>query len=396
MSSRRLDTGRLVSSSLVAVVRALTSEGATVRMVGGCVRNSLLGEALGDIDLAIDVPPEESEQLLKSAGIYTRPVGKEFGTIQAVAAAGERYDVTSLRRDVDTDGRWPVVSFGTDWAEDARRRDFTMNALYAGFDGSVFDPVGGLPDVLARRVRFIGDADTRIREDYLRILRFFRLVANYGSESGDSETLRACAAHREALHRLSGYRVGREMRKWLASPDPTASLKAANDCGVLQEVLPGANLENFRNLIDLELRHEIRPEWMRRWLFLYSGPIDLTNLRFALSGAEYFNLDHRRFALASLAPVLEIAHRNGWEATRDALLVRAARGETREILQDLEEAWRGAGTEFPIGPSDLLDAGFEEGPGIGAALRRARQYWLDHDLEPGRADLIGIAMEAAP
>ena len=207
------------------VCRVLTDAGHQAWFVGGCVRNALLGAPVADLDLTTDARPDVVIQLATAAGLKVIPTGIDHGTV-TVIVKNTHFEVTTFSRDVATDGRRAVVAFANTMVEDARRRDFTMNALYAGPDGVVVDPLGGLPDLFARRVRFIEDADQRIREDYLRILRFFRFHAWYGADGLDANALAACAANIDGLASLSRERVTAELFKLLAAPDP------APYCGV--------------------------------------------------------------------------------------------------------------------------------------------------------------------
>ncbi|EHS53925.1 Polynucleotide adenylyltransferase region [Rhizobium sp. PDO1-076] len=215
----------------------LNADGGEVRVAGGAVRNGLLGLPVSDIDLATTLQPEEVIARAKAAGIKAVPTGIEHGTVTLVLD-GKGYEVTTLRRDVETDGRRAQVAFGADWQEDAERRDLTINGLYAGQDGQVIDLVGGLADIETRTVRFIGDAEQRIAEDYLRVLRFFRFFAYYGHGRPDAAGLKACARAREKLKTLSAERVWSEMKKLLSARDPGRALLWMRQSGVLGEILP--------------------------------------------------------------------------------------------------------------------------------------------------------------
>ncbi|MFN3616319.1 MAG: CCA tRNA nucleotidyltransferase, partial [Rubrimonas sp.] len=224
--------------AICAVMAALAS--ARPLFVGGCVRDALLGRTASDVDVCVTSPPDRTMAMLSAAGLRAEPTGVDHGTVTAISG-GRGIEVTTLRRDVATDGRRAVVAFTDDPAEDAARRDFTMNALYAGPDGVVLDPLGGLQDLRAGRVRFIGDAHARIAEDFLRVLRFFRFTAWFGRAGVDADGLRACAAHAQELRRLSRERIGREMRRLLAAPDPGPAVAAMADAGVLAPVAAGAD-----------------------------------------------------------------------------------------------------------------------------------------------------------
>jgi poly(A) polymerase len=226
-----------------AVFDALEAAGGEgcARFVGGCVRNAVLGCAVDDVDIATTLEPGAVMAALKAAKLKAIPTGVEHGTVTAVSHH-QPFEITTLRRDVETDGRRAVVNFTTDWAEDAARRDFTLNALYAGRDGVVIDPLGsGLADARAGRIVFVGDAETRIREDYLRILRFFRFLAWYGTGGPDAVGVAACAALKGGIARLAAERINKELLKLLAAADPRGSMRLMAETGVLAEILPEAS-----------------------------------------------------------------------------------------------------------------------------------------------------------
>ncbi len=241
----------------------LTGAGYRALFVGGSVRNALLGAAVTDVDIATDARPENVIMLAEEAGLKAVPTGIDHGTV-TVVAGGVAHEVTTFRRDVESFGRHATVAFSDDLAEDAARRDFTMNALYATPEGEVIDPLGGLPDLLARRVRFVGDPVARITEDTLRILRFFRFYAWYGDpgQGIDAEGLAACAALAEGVQPLSRERVGAEMRKLLSAPDPAAAVAAMAGAGVLARVLPGSDARALAVLVHLE--GDVPLRWLRR------------------------------------------------------------------------------------------------------------------------------------
>ena len=254
----RINADWIRAEGLQSVMGLLTVAGHQAFLVGGCVRNALISQPVADIDIATDAVPERVVALAEQAGHKVVPTGIDHGTV-TVIAGGEVHEVTTFRRDVATDGRRATVAYATDLADDAARRDFTMNALYADASGQIYDPLGGLPDLLARRVRFVGDAAARIKEDYLRILRFFRFHAWYGDPGRgiDAEALAACAEHANGISRLSCERVGHEMRKLLAAPDPAPSVAAMHSAGILQQVLPEPTRAGWR------LWFILKPGWHR-------------------------------------------------------------------------------------------------------------------------------------
>ncbi|MEM9141003.1 MAG: CCA tRNA nucleotidyltransferase, partial [Pseudomonadota bacterium] len=279
------------ASAPQAVMHAL---GGQAFFVGGCVRNALMGRAISDIDIATPLVPHDVEQRLHGAGIKTVPTGLQHGT-QTAVVDGEGIEVTTFRADIATDGRHAEVAFTEDMAIDAARRDFTMNALYARADGTVIDPLGGLPDLHAQRVRFIGQAEDRIREDYLRILRFFRFHAWYGADGVDADGLAACAALADGLDGLARERVGWEFRKLFSSLDPAPSVASMAQAGILVRCLPGADHTFLAPLVHLEAKAGFPPAWQTRLAALGGGD-QAGHLR--LSRAEAAALDRINAALA--------------------------------------------------------------------------------------------------
>ncbi|SEA89536.1 CCA tRNA nucleotidyltransferase [Rubrimonas cliftonensis] len=353
--------------------------------VGGCVRDALMGREAQDVDLCVACLPERTIQLLEKAGLKAVPTGLEHGTVTAVAG-GRGFETTTLRRDVATDGRRAEVAFTEDVAEDAARRDFTMNALYADADGLVLDPLGGMADLRAGRVRFIGDAATRITEDYLRILRFFRFTAQHGRAGVDAAGVAACAAAKGGLARLSRERVGHEMRRLLGAPDPVAALDAMAAAGVLQEVAPGADAAALARLVAAERAAGAAPDWPRRAAAVLAARGDPPDWR--LSRAELARLSAIGRALASREGPAARAHRFGADAARDAALIEAARAGGPPP-PDLEAALAlGAAAEPPVTAADLMQAGFRPGPELGEALARLREAWIEGGFAEDREALL--------
>ncbi|MGH7006149.1 MAG: CCA tRNA nucleotidyltransferase, partial [Alphaproteobacteria bacterium] len=253
----------LKDASLQKLLAALCAGDEGARIVGGAVRNTLLGQPVTDIDIATTALPEATLQRAKEAGFRAVPTGIDHGTI-TVIAEGRPFEVTTLRADIRTDGRHAEVAFGRDWQMDAERRDFSINALYAEADGTVVDLVGGIADIESRTLRFIGDPEQRIREDYLRILRFFRFFAWYGKGRPDGEGLKACARLKDGLARLSAERVWSELKKLLAAPDPSRALLWMRQAGVLTAILPESEkwgIDTIHGLVKTEqdLRWSVDP-----------------------------------------------------------------------------------------------------------------------------------------
>jgi tRNA nucleotidyltransferase/poly(A) polymerase len=383
----RLEAPWLDAPATRLVVAALDAAGLGAWFVGGCVRNALLGAPVSDIDIATDAPPDRVIAACDAEGLQTVPTGIEHGTV-TVVVHGTPFEVTTFRRDVETDGRRATVAFGTDLAEDARRRDFTMNALYATPDGDIVDPVGGLADLQERRLRFIGDATARIREDYLRILRFFRFHAWYAdtSQGFDLEALAAIADTLDGLDRLSRERVGAEMRKLLAAADPAPEVAVMDRLGVLSRVLPGADPAPLAPLVHLEDALALAPDAMRR-LAALGGEDPAERLRLS-------NADDRRRAIIQDSAVEwtapgEVAWRHGAETARDAALVRAALLGA-PLPQQMEDAIaRGAAATFPVRAADLMPA--LTGPALGARLARLEAAWIASDFTLDREALLSLS-----
>jgi poly(A) polymerase len=382
----RLEADWLGSAHLRAVLDALDN-GAF--FVGGCVRNTLLGQPVADIDITTPIEPAEVTRRLLSAGLRAVPTGIEHGTVMAVSG-GEGFEITTFRADVATDGRRATVRFSTDIAEDAARRDFTMNAIYADAAGEIIDPLGGLPDLLARHVRFIGDPHDRIREDYLRILRFFRFTAWYGAEGIEPEGLAACAELADGIEGLARERIGAEVKKLLAAPDPAPAIAAMAASGVLARCLPGASAALLAPLVHLEGEVGIEADWMIRLAALGAeNPAEALRL----SRAEAKSLANIRALLAAPVTVAAAAHRHGAQVARAMALLGAANGDADRLKNYKEEIARGAAAKFPLRAADLTGAGMRPGPALGAALEAARMRWLDSDFSLDRNELLGEALE---
>nr|WP_231555388.1 CCA tRNA nucleotidyltransferase [Paracoccus sanguinis] len=370
------DPGLRAVLAALAPVRAL--------VVGGAVRNALLGEPVEDIDLATDARPERVIALAEAAGLKAVPTGIAHGTVTLVAD-GRGFEVTTFRRDVETDGRRAVVAFSDRLEEDAARRDFTINALYAGADGAVIDPVGGLPDLAARRLRFVGDADRRIAEDYLRILRFFRFHARYGRAGGaDPAALAACARGAAGLARISRERIGAELRKLLDAPDPREAVRLMDETGVLAVILPGADPARLARLVAAEPDFPPpSPRWPVR-LAALGGAEAAERLR--LSRHEARAQEELRFA-GSLG---EAAWRFGQARAGELALLRAADGALPAGWRDRIAA--AEGQRLPVTAADL--AGRLTGAALGRGLKAAEAAWIASDFALPAPALIDIALLA--
>ncbi|MFY2824105.1 CCA tRNA nucleotidyltransferase [Ruegeria sp. MALMAid1280] len=367
------------------VCAALTGAGAQALFVGGCVRNALLGAPVSDIDIATDAHPERVMELAQAAGLKAIPTGIEHGTI-TVVSGGAPHEITTFRRDVKTDGRRAVVAFSDTVEEDAARRDFTMNAIYARPDGTVLDPLNGLPDLLARRVRFIGTAENRIREDYLRSLRYFRFHAWYGdAEAGfDPDALAAIATNLDGLDGLSRERVGAELLKLLGAPDPAPSVAAMRQAGVLARLVPGAADRSLAPLVALEHQAGAAPEPIRRLAAIATPEIAKT-LR--LSRAQLQRLTRMRDEASGTASIAELGFRYGEKGGMHETLLRCAFLEqpwSEDLRQDLR---KGAVADFPVQATDLIP-GFT-GPALGKKLAELEARWIASGFSLTREDLLG-------
>lgn len=379
-----LEADWLTEPATQAVCRALTAGGAQALFVGGCVRNTLLDVGVSDIDISTDAPPERVMDLARAAGIKAVPTGIDHGTVTLVEG-GIPHEVTTFRRDVATDGRRAVVAFSTRVEEDAARRDFTMNAIYARPDGTVLDPLGGLPDLHARKVRFIGTATNRIREDYLRSLRYFRFHAWYGDDAAgfDPDALEAIAANLDGLASLSRERVGHEMLKLLAAPDPAPSVAAMRSTGALGQFLPGADDRALAPLVHLEGEAGVAPAPLRRLAAL--GGVDVADA-LRLSRAQARALNQMTEAAGEVADPAALGYRLGASAALDAILLRHALLGAEWPSSASEAIARGAAATFPVRPADLMPG--LAGPELGRALKRLEDDWIASEFTLDRAALM--------
>ena len=373
----------LQNTGALIVLSLLNDAGHTAYFVGGCVRNALLDAPASDIDISTDAVPNRVIELAKAAKIKTIPTGIDHGTVTLVLN-GEPYEVTTFRRDVETDGRRAVVAFSTSITDDALRRDFTMNALYADASGLVHDPLHGLPDLTARRVRFIENADQRIAEDFLRILRFFRFHAWYGNQDDglDADGLAACAAGLEGLDTLSKERIGTEISKLLAAPHPERAVAAMAQSGVLNRLIVGADHHTLAPLVDLENKRE--PRWQRR-LATLGGEGVQAELRLSRKNARFID-DIRAVAGAAMPPD-QAAYLYGADVALDGYLVRCASLSQLSVPDLDDQIVRGSNMIFPITGPDLSDR--FTGKALGDELKRLQQLWVQSGFRLSRQDLLG-------
>ena len=371
---------------LQAVLSVLNAAGQT-RVAGGAVRNALMGTAISDVDLATTILPHDVMQLCKQAGFAVHPTGIDHGTV-TIVNRGKTFEVTTLRRDIETDGRHAVVSFTRDFAEDAARRDFTMNALYCNNHGEVFDYTNGYADILKHHVRFVGKPAQRIKEDFLRILRFFRFHAAYGKSTPDAPGLAACKRHKAGLKTISAERIRQELFKLLVTARATETLKVMAACGVLKVLLPF--VENWRVLKRLPL------DPLLRVFAIAKTPMDLKE-RLRLSNDQAARIVGLINA-PKPSPKLSARERRallfkiGVQTWQDACAL--AHAQSRNAVSDgrwlalvrLADQW--PIPVLPINGKDLLAQGVAAGPRLGKLLEQAQEFWIAADFKPSREDLL--------
>lgn len=392
----------LVRPETQAVMSALDAARADgSRLVGGCVRNTLIGAPVDDIDIATQLTPDVVTDVAHKAGFAAAPTGIEHGTV-TVIVNHKPFEVTTLRRDVTTDGRRATVAFTESWEEDAGRRDFRLNALYAGADGAVHDPTGGgIEDARAGRIIFIGDAETRLREDHLRILRFFRFSAWYGRGELDVRGLKACEAMRDGIAALSAERVWKEFRKLLAAPDPRIALDGMATIGVLARTAPEATqLHRLRRLIEIEDQLVLPHDPLTRTaavLETVAGARAFA-LRLKLSNEERDRLaaalgtEPRIVSYMSMREVRRALYALGQETFEDRARLAWAEddgGRTApqwRALLALSQAW--TRPVLPLSGEDILAAGVPAGPKVGAVRREVEAWWIDADFPDDRLSVV--------
>jgi poly(A) polymerase len=400
----------LEDAVLQRLLSVLNADGEAARIAGGAVRNALLGEAVADIDIATTTEPQETVRRARAAGFRTVPTGIQHGTV-TVIDDGRAYEVTTLRADVETDGRRATVAFGRDWKADAERRDFTINALYAEADGTVIDLVGGLADLERRTLRFIGDAEARIREDYLRILRFFRFFAYYGAGRPDAEGLKACARLKDGLDKLSAERVWAELRKLLSAYDPSRALLWMRQAGVLTKALPESEkwgIDAIHGLVAAEHDLGWGPDALLRLAAMV--PPDAARMKALGERLKLSNADTERLTEWAAAPLLaakatesEAAkklYRAGRQPVLDRLKLSLASARARAInendalmeaggyarLLKFAEAW--IRPAFPLRGTDLQAIDVPAGPEMGKLLKQLEDDWIESDFRLERGALL--------
>lgn len=382
----------------MAVMKVLHDGGAAARFVGGCVRDALLGRPIGDIDIATDATPERVMALMHAAGYAVVPTGVAHGTVTAVIG-GKSFEITTLRHDVETDGRHATVAFTDDWEADAARRDLTMNALSLETDGVLHDPFGGRVDLEVGRVRFVGDPVQRIAEDVLRLLRFFRFQAHYGRIPPDDAALAACRTMAPMLDSLSAERVRAELMKLLGAPDPAPTLALMRDLGVLAHFLPEAsNIDRLARLVRIEAA--VAPaDPLRRLAALLRA--DATGMKAVADRLRLSNAERAYLAMTlrlDLAPPRDSAvhrryiYRSGVSVFRERVLLGWA-----DAPDPVDAGWRdlfAAADDwqpvvFPLTGEDVLARHVPPGPDVGALLAAVEAWWIAGDFRADRMACLG-------
>ena len=387
----------MVSPESRAVLSALSGRGQDVRFVGGCVRDAVLRRPVRDIDLATPDPPETVMRLLDHAGLHVIPTGLQHGTVTAVSNH-VAFEVTTLRLDCETDGRHARVAFTESWQADAARRDLTMNALSCRPDGQLFDYYGGLDDLSRGLVRFVGDPATRIREDGLRLLRYFRFFAHYGRGAHDGPALQACRELRQVIGKLSAERIRAEWLKILDAPDPVPALDTMEKIGVLAEFLPPerdfrALCHVLENQATFRFSDGLAP--LVRLAALYVGTKSAQSLperlRFSRREGDFF-----RAALAGVCSLQDLCqdprlffYQHDRDLAAAIILLSASRDEETERADVLlDQLTRFRKPPFPLHGRDLIASGFERGPQIGHTLRQVERWWVSQDFAPDRQSCL--------
>jgi poly(A) polymerase len=377
----------LKDPALQKLLKKLEQAGGEARVVGGAVRNALLKLPVDEIDVATTLLPEEVAKACTRAGFGVHPTGIDHGTL-TITVGGKPFEVTTLRRDVETDGRRAVVAYSRDWAEDAMRRDFTMNALYADAQGKIYDYTDGYGDILNHHIRFVGKPADRIREDYLRILRFFRFHARFGGKTMDRLGLAACARHKAGLKKLSAERIRMELLKLLEASAAVPTLKIMAKHGILSVVLPHANSWHVIERLPadgtlrlsvlasegegLKTRLKLSNEQAKRLEVIGELPALSTKLR----------MNERRRILYQLREsAWSDAVHLSWARSRASLKDRKWKA-----LLDLPRRWRPPA--FPVNGGHLIARGIEPGPQIGQTLRQLEDWWIASDFTLDRDSLL--------
>ena len=397
----------LQDALLQDLLAALGAAQGKTRIVGGAVRNALMGVAIGDVDLATEHLPDETITLLKAAGFKAIPTGIEHGTVMAVKD-GRSFEITTLRADVETDGRHAKVAFGATWEGDARRRDFTINALYCDHKGAILDPVGGMADIGPRNVRFIGDAEARIKEDYLRILRFYRFFASYGGGRPDAAGLKATAKLKSGLTQLSAERVWSELRKILGAKNPVRAMLWMRTASVLTTILPETELwgiDSLGPLIEAEEAMDWQADALLRLIAI--TPHDEARRKALAERLKLSNDDKQRLIAHAMQPEISVdlsaialrkmIYLGSHQAIKDRLYMsyanaRAKNGPLGDDVLKFAALIKCAkdyiAPIFPLKGSDLAEQGVSAGPQMGQLLKQLENDWIASNFTLGREELL--------
>jgi poly(A) polymerase len=402
MATRQIIYDWMLASDIRRIIDVFARAGAEIRFIGGCVRDSLLDREVRDVDIATDALPDSIVEILRDAGIKSIPTGIEHGTVTAIVE-GRAFEITTYRRDIKTDGRHAVVEFGTDWREDAERRDFTINAMSITPDGNLHDPFDGVGDLAEGRVRFVGDAQRRVREDILRILRWFRFHAHYGKSPPDADALGACRGFAFRIPDLSGERIRHELLRLLAADNPMPSIKLMVETDVIDAVLGrGWQTERLAGLCAIERQINIPTDSLLRLAALIVSPGMVVPLarRLRLSSTE----QKRLLAVLSTEPSLglgtlevdraRIFYRLGSRIAEDRILLAWAANPTATAWREWLEALRFFDApEFPLSGRDVMAEGLAAGPAVGDVLRQVEDWWIAAGFSPSRAQCLAQLKE---
>ena len=387
------DEAWLNDPALKHVFAAIRKAGGEARVAGGAVRNALLGEKVNDIDLATTLTPEQVMAAAKAAKLGAHPTGIDHGTVTLVAHQ-RPFEVTTLRHDVETYGRKARVAFTDDWTQDAMRRDFTMNALYCSEAGEIFDPAKGYPDILRKRIRFVGDPSARIKEDYLRILRFFRFHARYGEGAPDRAGLAACLKLKNGLSKLSAERIRQELFKLLVAKGAAVTVKLMASRDLLKVILPhNQDLAPFARMTTIDAKEGFEPDALLRLVLLARDAASLRD-RLKLINAEIARLTALN-AHMTPSPKLRdterqiVLYQMGAQAWCDAIRIAWAKSSSTKGWRELyrfADDW--SVPHFPVKGQDLIGRGMKPGPGIGEALTRLEDWWVASGFKPSKDEIL--------
>ena len=395
----------MIAPETLKLMQVLNTDGGEARFVGGCVRDTLVNRKVVDIDIATTLKPDDVIERLKKNKIKFAPTGLDHGTVTAIVE-GHPFEVTTLRKDIETFGRHAEVEFTDSWLEDAERRDFTINAMSANIEGDVFDPFNGIEDLRLGHVRFVGDAKTRIEEDVLRILRFFRFHAHFGKGEADAVALKACKDTSGEIKNLSIERITHEVFKILSSDNSADVWQLMLDNNIVESFLPEAkNTKALSKLIKLEYEHQSEPFVLRRFAAL----LDVTAEKVLAIGKHLrFSKEQTRNLVKMVKHLEEISlemdevnikkqvYLLGNDMVRNLLLLKASKVEELGGFKKLYEvATSFRAPRFPLVGNDILVLGVKPGPEVGQVLSEVEEWWLEKDFVPNREECLKILSEKA-